>query len=134
MLLFSLLSGLALAERLAVLDFESTVEGDLSDILANQSRAGALDRLDALQWSIITRENMMQILSDMGKDAECISGNCEVEIARNIGADAVVSGQISELDGTYVVNLKFARFGHWSIVGDRNHPCYGTGCFVGTDL
>ena len=48
-----------------------------------------------MTYSIITRENMMQVLNDMGKDETCIDGACEVDLARNIGADLVVSGTIS---------------------------------------
>ena len=61
MLMILALLGAAWAERLAVLDFESNLKGDLPGILADQSRAGALDVLDPLKWSIITRENVMCI-------------------------------------------------------------------------
>ena len=49
---------------------------DLVSILSDQARAGALDQLDPLTYSIITRENMMQILNDMGKDETCLDGAC----------------------------------------------------------
>lgn len=103
--LFTLL-GLAWAENLAVLDFESKLKGELSEILSDQARAGALDVLDPLKWSIITRENMMQILEDMGKGLDCVDGSCEVELARNIGADVVISGTLSQVDELYLLTLK----------------------------
>ena len=106
MLMLLGLLGAAMAENLAVLDFESKLEGELSAILSDQARAGALDTLDSLQWSIITRENMMQILDDMGKDLDCVSGSCEVEVARNIGADVVISGMLSQVDDVYLLSLK----------------------------
>jgi sulfatase modifying factor 1 len=100
------LLGSAWAERLAVLDFESKLKGDLPEILADQSRAGALDVLDPLKWSIITRENIVQVLEDMGKDLSCLDGSCEVELGRNIGADIVVSGTLSQVDDLYLLSLK----------------------------
>ena len=48
----------------------------------------------------------MQILKDMGKDASCIEGSCEVEIARNIGADYVISGTITLISETYLLTVK----------------------------
>ena len=85
-------------------------------ILSDQARAGALDQLDPLTYSIITRENMMQILNDMGKDATCIDGACEVDLARNIGADLVVSGTISQLGDTKMVMLKLHQSDNGSLL------------------
>ena len=41
---------------------------------------------------------MMQILREMGGDEACLDGSCEVDLARNIGADLVVSGTITQLE------------------------------------
>ena len=54
----------------------------------------------------MTRENMMQVLEDMGKDASCLEGSCEVEIGRNIGADLVITGDILQIKNIYVLTLK----------------------------
>ena len=107
-MLLSILS-LAFAEQVAVLEFTGSGDENLIGILSDQARAGALDQLDPLQYSILTRENMMQILEDMGKDATCIGGSCEVELARNIGADLVISGTITALGDVQVVMLKLHR-------------------------
>jgi hypothetical protein len=53
----------------------------------------------------MTRENMAAMLKEMGKP-DCSEGDCEVETARNIGADYVLSGEIARIEGTYVVVLK----------------------------
>lgn len=103
--LWSLVS-LGLADHVAVLEFTGSDNEDLTSILSDQARAGALDQLDPLTYSIITRENMMQILEDMGKDATCLGGSCEVDLARNIGADLVISGTISQLGDVQLVMLK----------------------------
>ena len=104
-MLWSMLS-LGWAEHVAVLEFTGSEDEDLVSILSDQARAGALDQLDPLTYSIITRENMMQILNDMGKDATCVEGSCEVELARNIGADLVISGTMTEVGGVQMVMLK----------------------------
>ena len=104
-MLWSMLS-LGWADHLAVLEFTGSNDEDLVSILSDQARAGALDQLDPFVYSIITRENMMQILEDMGKDATCIEASCEVDMARNIGADFVISGTISQIGQTQMVMLK----------------------------
>jgi formylglycine-generating enzyme len=104
-MLWSMLS-MGWADHLAVLEFTGSDNEDLVSILSDQARAGALDQLDPFIYSIITRENMMQILEDMGKDATCMEASCEVEMARNIGADFVISGTISQIGGTQMVMLK----------------------------
>ena len=114
-MLWSLLS-LGWADHLAVLEFTGSENEDLVSILSDQARAGALDQLDPLTYSIITRENMMQILNDMGKDETCIDGACEVDLARNIGADLVVSGSISQLGDTQIVMLKLHQSDNGSLL------------------
>ena len=104
-LLLSLTSFL-FAEHLAVLEFTGNENDDLVSILSDQARAGALDQLDPIQYSIITRENMMQILNDMGRDTSCLEGSCEVDLARNIGADLVISGTITQIDEVWMVMMK----------------------------
>ncbi len=103
--LWSMVS-LGLADHVAVLEFTGSDNEDLISILSDQARAGALDQLDPLTYSIMTRENMMLILEDMGKNATCLEGSCEVNMARNIGADLVISGTISQLGDVQLVMLK----------------------------
>ena len=97
----------ALAEmRVAVLEFrgsdvDTVILLKLSDQLAPQLSSARKD-----EYLIMTRENMMGILSDMGKDASCMEGQCEVEIGRNVGADLIVTGDILKIEGTYVLTLK----------------------------
>ena len=49
---------------------------------------------------------MLCVLKDMGKDLDCLDGSCEVELGRNIGADVVVSGPLSQVDSLYLLSLK----------------------------
>ena len=99
----------ALAEmkRVAVLEFRgSDVDTAILLKLSDQTRTAAVQVLGKDEYLIMTRENMLEILSDMGKDASCMEGQCEVEIGRNVGADLIVTGDILKIEGTYVLTLK----------------------------
>lgn len=96
------------AHRIAVLELHSVqpVEEGFLHSLSEEIRNTLVRNVDASLYMVMTRENTLQILKDMGKDASCISGSCEVEIARNIGADYVISGAVTKLEGTYIASLK----------------------------
>jgi len=94
-------------KRIAVLEFRGVgIEPTILLKLSDQSRGAAVDILDKEEYLIMTRENMMQVLEDMGKDASCMEGSCEVEIGRNIGADVVITGDILQIKNIYVLTLK----------------------------
>ncbi len=99
----------ALAEikRVAVLEFRGVdVQDAMLLKLSDQSRFAALEVLDHQKYSVITRENMMQILEDNGLTASCLEGTCEVDIGRNIGADIIVTGDVFKTEGVYYLTLK----------------------------
>ena len=79
--------------RLAVLEFRGVgVSNGLLQVLTDKVRSGVLDvsrgqKIKGEKLIIMTRENMLQILKDQGLSAEDCTGECEVEIAKNIGAD-----------------------------------------------
>lgn len=92
--------------RLAVLEFSGqSLEAGVLNAFSDAVRRSALTTLDSRDVKVMTREAMLAILRDMGKP-ECVEGDCEVETARNIGADYVVSGAVVLIEGTYVVTLK----------------------------
>ena len=94
-------------KRLAVLEFRGVdIDQGILLKLSDQSRLAGLETLPSSQYEIMTRENMAQILSDMGKDiSECI-GACEVEVGRNLGVDLIVTGDILRVEGVYYLTLK----------------------------
>ena len=99
-------SALADVKRLSVLEFQGDdVEDSVLSKLSDQTRIAAVQMLPPEQYLIMTRENMMQILSDMGKDASCLTGACEVELGRNVGADFIVTGNLSQMEGTYILTI-----------------------------
>jgi TolB-like protein len=96
----------AAERRLAVLEFQgSKIEEDTLKTFTDAVRGGALEGLAGRGVDVMTRENMMAMLKAMGKK-ECNEGECEVETARNIGADYVVSGSVTHIENLYVVTLK----------------------------
>jgi TolB-like protein len=93
-------------ERLAVLEFQgSKVDNDTLRTFTDAVRGGALEGLVGRSTNVMTRENTMALLKAMGK-SDCTEGECEVETARNIGADYVVSGSVTRIEDHYVVALK----------------------------
>ena len=93
-------------KHLAVLELRGAkIEGDVLDAFADAVRSGAVEGLAGSGVQVMTRENMLVLLKEMGKK-ECTEGDCEVETARNIGADFVVSGSVVRTAATLVVALK----------------------------
>lgn len=94
--------------RLAVLEFDAPRE--ISPLvlgkLADEARSGALEGVRERGFVVMTRENMLALLSDMGKDRACAEEECEVETARTIGADFVVSGGLVGIRGRLFMTLK----------------------------
>jgi len=95
------------AERLAVLELQAKhLSADERTLLSDEVR-GAVVETVGRDIQVMTRENMEVMLSDMGIDASCVSeGACEVETARNLGVDFVVSGTVVDLSGKQVASLK----------------------------
>jgi formylglycine-generating enzyme required for sulfatase activity len=76
------------------------------ETLADEARAGALAGLEGRDVDVMTRENTAQLLKDMGAGASCSEGECEVETAKLIGADYVVSGNLVLIERTWFVTMK----------------------------
>ena len=94
------------AERLAVLELSGDLPPQELALLTDEVR-GAVVRTVGAQIHVMTRENMEVMLTDMGLDASCISeGACEVETARNLGVDYVVSGAVVGMGGKQLASLK----------------------------
>ena len=93
-------------KRLAVLEFNGAkTQGEILEVFADTVRGGVVQGLAGRGIQVMTRENMMVLLREMGKN-DCVEGDCEVETARNIGADFVISGSVVLVDQSFVVTLK----------------------------
>lgn len=77
--------------------------------LTDVVRASAL-RLPADRFFVLTRQNILAHLPP-GVELESCEGTCEVETARNVGADRVVSGEIVRLGSELRVALRLHEVG-----------------------
>jgi len=111
--------------RLAVLEFGGTgIDKSGLRILSDKVREGVLEvskhkRVDGEVLIILTRENIQQIIKDQGKTLEDCEGTCEVEIAKEIGADYVISGDVSVFDGLYITTVKLHRTSNSNLLSTK---------------
>jgi len=92
---------------LAVLEFTNKLQGPdqvdaayFSDVV----RGEALDAAPGVH--VITRENLLHLLSANQKSLADCEGECEVDTGRRIGADFVVSGELVKIGTTYHLSMK----------------------------
>jgi len=80
----------------AILEFQS-LNDDGHDILlrqlSNQARESALQTLPR-EYSILTKDNMLQVMTDNDTNLTCFEGSCIINVGRSIGADWVLSGEV----------------------------------------
>ncbi|MBM75297.1 MAG: hypothetical protein CMK59_07840 [Proteobacteria bacterium] len=114
LLVFLLLPSLAFAtKRVAVLEFRGVgIDSNALPVITDYVRSGVLEeignqQIDDQDILVMTRENMRDMLTQMGKSILDCEGECEVETARSIGADYVVSGEVTQLGDLFVLNIKF---------------------------
>lgn len=112
---------LAEPKRVVVLEFRGIgTQEVLLQRLSDQSRMAVLESLLGHGYELMTRENMMVILDDMGKDASCFEGSCEVDVARNVGADYVISGVIVFQNEQFDLTLKLHESNGGSVLWIAN--------------
>jgi TolB-like protein len=96
----------AAERRLAVLEFQGKkLDDDVLNTFSDAVRGGVVDALAGRPVLVMTRENMVMLLKEMGRKG-CTEGDCEVETGRNIGADYVVSGAVARIDQSLILTLK----------------------------
>ena len=104
-------------KRMAVLEFQGKdLDEEVLMAFSDTVRGGALQGIEGQGVVVMTRENMQVLLRDMGKQ-ECGEGDCEVETARNIGADYVISGKVVRIEQLYIVTLKLHETRGGSLLG-----------------
>ena len=107
-------------QRVAVLEFRGVgIEQQILFQLSDESRGGAREGLPVQEFDITSRENMKQMLEDMGKDLSACDVECEVELGRVVGADYVLSGTIFQAEGTYILTLKLHDTMSGSLLGQK---------------
>ena len=98
-------------ERIAVLEFVTfgVQEIPTHEILlySDLLRGCLIKELDADKFDVISRESLEVFLSD--NDNVVCSDSCEIETAKVIGADFVISGSLIFTSGIYYLTLKLHR-------------------------
>ena len=109
-------------ERIAVLELGGSVEPAARSLLTDRVREGVLAAVRGREFAVMTRENMAAMARDMGLDLACAeaSAECEVDLARNIGADFVVSGSVSDFAGSLAVALKLHETAGGSLLASKS--------------
>ncbi len=108
----SIVSVLDLKNTAGVSDAEATYLTDLArDALARS--------LPLQQFTIMTRESILELLPEGTRLSDCLDASCEVEIGRTLGADYVVSGEVLNFAGEQRFILKA-------------HHCYSA-AFIGSE-
>jgi len=57
-------------------------------------------------YSILTRDNIFQLLPTDEKEAQCLAESCAVEIGRAIGAEYVTQGSVGKFDGMLTLTVE----------------------------
>lgn len=104
-------SAFAGLERIAVLEFVTfgTQEIPNHEILlySDLLRVSFTKELNTEEFDVITRESLEVFMND-NEDVVC-SDSCEIETAKTIGADFVVSGTLIYTSGLYYLTLKLHK-------------------------
>jgi Protein of unknown function (DUF1566)/PEGA domain len=94
--------------KVAVLELvnKAGITDDEAYFLTDKVRRTASGTLPTGHFTIMTSENIQELLPP-GKDlAKCTDAQCEVEIGRNIGAEYIVTGEIIRYAGDLRVQVK----------------------------
>lgn len=98
-------------ERVAVLEFTAepagSVNANVLEGLADETRRAAVDVLRGANWLVITREAQEAVMRDNGVDmAKVCMAECEVDVARTVGAALLVTGSVKKIGSSYHLYLK----------------------------
>lgn len=93
-------------QTVAILEFTSDdVPTSYLHDLSDQVRSSAVQTLTE-EYVIYTRENIEQILLDQGKTLMSSLGANDIDTGRNLNASIVITGQVSRINQTFVLNIK----------------------------
>jgi len=95
----------AASERIAVLEFTGDdVQDKTRRVITDRARAAALEPARKIGYDVMTRESTALVMEQMG--GQCAEGQCEIEMARSVGAALVMTGEVRQLEGEYFGDLK----------------------------
>jgi Protein of unknown function (DUF1566)/PEGA domain len=121
---FSCLLGLAIAagdKKVAVLELvnKASITDDEATFLTDQIRNVASQRLPAGDFTVMTSENIQELLPPGTNLTQCATASCEVEIGRMIGAEYIVTGEILLISGELRVQIKTHHTGSGHFLGSE---------------
>jgi TPR repeat protein len=103
----------AAEDRLAVLEITGPPPISAGALRAlSDAIRGASARALKGRWTVITRESMNVVLQESGGKLSGQEGESEVETARNLGAQLVVSGEVVPVGRLLVLSLKLHETAH----------------------
>ena len=104
-------------ERIAVLELTSEAAPESVLLTITDSvRSGTRDVLSGDEYIVMTRQNMITVLGDNGIDASCVEGQCELDLARAMQANLVVTGRLISVEGQFHLNLNIYNVGNGDLL------------------
>ncbi|MCL2102030.1 MAG: hypothetical protein FWH22_10005 [Fibromonadales bacterium] len=74
--------------------------------LTDELRKQARETLPRNAYSILTRDNIIQLMPPDADQAECLAESCAIEIGRAIGAEYVTQGFVGDFDGMLTLTVE----------------------------
>jgi hypothetical protein len=111
----------------ALIDRSSEAGSRLGDeqrsVLAQATRGEAARLLNAPGWSVLSEENTIAILEGMAIDLSHCEGDCELQIARSLQADWLVSQRIVRFDELWTVQVNLFQTASGQLIGSETRDC-----------
>jgi PEGA domain len=121
LILSASLSHAAELQKIAVLELrnDESVSVSAARYLTDIVRGQASRSLPSSRFTIMTRENIIDMLPPGTDLAKCTTSTCEVEVGRKIGADYIVTGDILTFAGELRVVLKAHESATGAFLGEQ---------------
>jgi len=84
--------------------------------LTDELRTRARETLSST-YTILTRDNIFQLLPPDEKEAECLAESCAVDIGRAIGAEYVTQGTIGKFEGMLTLTVELYESMNGNMLG-----------------
>lgn len=117
-----LLSSLAWGvKNIAVLDFE-TVSGpkQCARFAEETVRTMISEGLDREKYNLYTKENLLAMIKTEILGKSCVEGACQIEIARNIGADYAITGSFYRISNIEYLSISLYETKEGTLLEKKN--------------
>ncbi|MDP2359766.1 MAG: DUF5763 domain-containing protein [bacterium] len=119
----------ARAGLLAVIDRSHPTSAELNadqlSLLAQAVRGEAARHLGAREVAVLSEENTVTILKDMGVDLARCEGECEVELARTLQADWLVTSKVVRFGAQWTLQLNLFKTATGQLAGSEQLTAKG---------